>query len=60
MLKHFSIDIQAFLQGGMEKHFLVIWEKLDEIEHQLREKHNKRRKKQGNENNQGQGKPIPK
>lgn len=36
VIKHFPIAIQAFLEGSTEKHFLNVWEKLDEIEdHQI-------------------------
>lgn len=39
VIKHFLIAIQAFLEGNTEKHFLSIWEKLDEIEdHQVGDK----------------------
>lgn len=36
IVKHFPIAIQAYLEGNTEKHFLSIWEKLDDLEdHQI-------------------------
>lgn len=36
-LIHFPITVQALVENGMEKRFMKVWEKLDEIEdHQIR------------------------